>query len=298
MGIDFTERESSVLYGLLAEHTSDIILKTDRDGFVRHASPAIERLGLRLRAMLIWPHILDLVEPDFAAAIASAHASALAGNGIGDWIECAARGDDGERKWFEIQMRSLCDSAGDTYGVLGVMRSIEETRTLEDRLFVAEMTDPLTGLTNRKAFTAMLGHLARARAGGCLALFDLDHFRAFNLRNGQAAGDRMLVAFSDFLRNVTRSSDILSRVGGESFGVLMPDTPIARAERECRRIVDTLADLGRSKKAEQFPVTASAGLVPIGASLDTTLTGAELAVFFAKARGRNCLECGPLHRAA
>ena len=104
------------------------------------------------------------------------------------------------------------------------MRCIEERRSFESRLFAATMTDTLTGLTNRRAFVAMLRHLVAHGARGSVAMFDIDHFRALNLRHGQSAGDEVLAGFAQLLRTLTRPDDIISRVGGESFAVLMPDT--------------------------------------------------------------------------
>ncbi len=290
MGIEFTARESSILYGLLAESTTDIILKTDREGFIRHASPAIAQLGITLPDMLIWPHLLDLVGPAFASAIRSAHEEAVNGRKIGEWIEFKALPGNGRGRWFAIQMRSLTDDNGRNYGVLSVMRNIEETRTLEEKLFAAELTDPLTGLTNRKAFISMLQHLVDRQATGSLALFDIDYFRAINMRYGQSAGDEILVAFAQFLKNLTRSDDIISRIGGESFGILLPDAPPDKAEAVCQRIISTLSELGHCVGPDQLSVTASAGIARIGRTLDASIKAAELAVFCAKAKGRGGLE--------
>lgn len=290
MGIEFTPQESSILYGLLAESTSDIIIKTDREGFIRHASPAIEQLGIKLPDLLVWPHILDLVGEPFAPLVGSAHEEAILGRKVGEWIEFSAITQDHRERWFALQIRSLSDDRGRIYGALSVMRCIEETRTLEEKLFAAELTDPLTGLTNRQAFMAMLQHLVDRQEGGSLALFDIDYFRAINMRHGQLAGDRILTAFADFLRNMTRSDDIISRIGGESFGILLPVARPDHAETICRRIISTLAELGHPAGPDRLPVTASAGVARIGPTLDATIKAAELAVFFAKARGGNGLE--------
>ena len=289
MGIEFTQQETSVLYGLIAESTTDIILKTDRDGFIRHATQGTERLGLLPPDMLIWPHILDLVDPSSASAMRAAHEAAIHGREIGDRIELNAVMLDGGERSFAVQVRSLADDRGRIYGALTVMRCIEEMRDLEKRLFEAEMTDSLTGLTNRRAFTAMLQHLVDDEAGGCMAVFDIDNFRAVNMRYGQSVGDRLLIAFADFLRELTRTQDILSRVGGESFGILFPEADLTEAEELCRAIVETLAELGHVNAPRGLSLTTSAGLARIGHSLDHTIKSAELAVFFAKARGRNCL---------
>ena len=290
MGINFTLQESSALYRLLADATSDIILKTDCEGFIVHASPGIERLGVVLPNLLIGPHLLDLVHPSRADAVRAAHEAAIEGAGD-DWVEFPAVTKEGREQWFEIQLRRLVNGRGEVYGALGIMRSIEERRAFEERLFAAAMTDPLTGVTNRQAFVAMLRHLVDERAGGCLALFDIDHFKAINLKHGHSAGDEVLVAFAEFLRAMIGPQDIISRVGGESLGVLLPLVTLGEAEAICRPVIGTLAEMSRAGGVGGgFPVTASAGLAPIAGSVDSTIKRAEMALFFAKSNGRNRLE--------
>jgi diguanylate cyclase (GGDEF)-like protein/PAS domain S-box-containing protein len=290
MGVEFTLHERSALYGLLAENSSDIIFKSDGRGFIINASPAIEQLGFRIPAMLIGPHIRDLVPPQFAGAIEAAHRAAIAGRGDGRWIEFPAASEDRDRHWFEIQMRGLQDAVGEPYGVLCIMRSISERKSLEERLFAAEMTDPLTRLTNRVAFISMLDYMILGETAGCLALFDLDHFMTLNMRYGQTAGDRMLCAFADLLRSLARREDIISRIGNERFGLLLPGLSQEAATEVCQPIVEALEGLGRLSLADDFSVTTSAGLAPIVRSLDRTIKAAEIALFLAKAKGRSRVE--------
>lgn len=289
MRLKFTLKESSALYRLLAEHTTDIILKTDPDGFIVHATPAIEQLGIRLPNLLIWPHLLDLVHPSCRTTVGNEHDATLTGQETGTWIEFLALLPDGRQRWFELQMRCLRDDQGQIYGALSIMRSIEERRSYEEKLFAAAMTDPLTGLTNRRAFVAMLEHLVTAQVGGCLAIFDIDHFKAINMQYGQSVGDGVLVAFADFMRTLVRSDDVISRIGGESLGVLMLKASPDQAETTCQRIVTALAEIGRGG-GYGFPLTASAGVARIHGSVDDTIRRAELALFLAKAKGRNRLE--------
>jgi len=290
MDMHFTEQESSVLYGLLAETTQDIILKTDREGFIVHASPAIGDLGLLLPEMLIGPRLADLAASSHAEAIRAAHEAAMAGMPREGWIEFPAIAAEHAERWFSLRMRCLTDVAGAVYGVLCVMRNIDERRRLEDRLFAAAMTDPLTGLTNRRAFVAMLQHMVDTGIDGCLALFDIDYFRAINMQHGQAVGDEVLLAMTDLLRAMMRSRDIISRIGGESFAVLLPGTTLEEAQAICQPVITTLSELSRTEGFRNPPITASAGLARIGTSLDGALKKAEQALFFAKATGRDRLE--------
>ena len=290
MGVEFTLLERSALYGLLADNSTDIILKTDCRGFVLDASPAIERLGLTLPAMLIGPHLRDLVHPACSDQIEAEHRAAIAGHGSGRWMEFPAVPTGGGQQWFEIQIRCLADGRGRTYGALAVMRCIAARKSLEERLFAAEFTDPLTRLTNRIAFVSMLDHLVARPGGGSLALFDIDHFMTLNMRYGQGTGDDLLCAFARMLRAMTRGEDIISRIDGERFGVLMPWLVPAEAAALCQPIVETLAEVGGVALGGQFPVTTSVGVAAIGQSTDSTVRHAEIALFLAKAKGRSRVE--------
>ena len=290
MGVHFTPGEGRALYGLLADTADDIVLKTDRRGFIVHATPAIERLGFALPRMLFGPHLTDLAQPDHAERLRAAFAAAVAGDRSVRKVEFAARMADQREAWFEIALRPLADGKNAPYGALGVMRSTDERRTLEEELFAAAMTDPLTGLTNRQAFLAMLDCLAGRETAGCLALFSIDHFKAVNLRYGQSTGDSLLVAFADFLRAALRGGDTISRIGNQRFATILPNTSVDRAAQVCNRALEALSALAGQAGVDGLPVTASVGLAPVADSVDSSLSHAELALFFARAKGRNRLE--------
>jgi diguanylate cyclase (GGDEF)-like protein/PAS domain S-box-containing protein len=293
MGVQFTSQESSALFHLLEETTTDIILKTDRNGFILQASSAIERLGLwpaRCVDALVQPHILDLVDADHADAIRAGHEAAIAGRADDRWIEFAAITNTMMSRWFEIRIRALTDESGAIYGAVSLMRSIEERRSFEDKLFAAELTDPLTGLTNRKAFLSMLQHMVDEGMDGCLAIFDIDRFRSINMRYGHSFGDEVLVVFADLLLTMMRSSDIISRIGGGSIAVLLPGATPERAHAICARVLDDLGEIRQVTSSGSFALSASAGIAGIGGSPDNTIKRAELALFFAKSRGSNRLE--------
>lgn len=288
--MNLTLQESAAIYGLLAESTTDIVFKTDRDGSILHASPSIARFDFAIPNPLIGRHIADLVHPSRAARVASQHDDAIAGRHDNAWIEVPVRTHDDQERWFEIQMRGLPDDDGEIYGAVAIMRSVEERHTFEKRLFAATMTDPLTGLTNRPAFIAMLQHMVNKQVGGCLAMFSIDHFKAINLRHGQAAGDEVLVVVADLVRTSMRAQDTISRIDGESIGVLLPQASPDQAEAICQRIIATLSEIGRAHGPDSFSITVSAGVSRIAGSLDDTMKRAELALATAKAKGRNRLE--------
>lgn len=279
---NFSPGECSALYELVADSPTDLVLKTDARGHIVHATPASARLGLAFAGDPVGRHLLELLHPSCAEIVLAEHGAALRGAATPSWIEVLAIAQDGAQRWLEMKLGPL--PAGE--GALGLLRSIEDRRSLEDRLFVAAMTDPLTRLTNRDAFGRMLAHLVERREPGHLALFDLDHFRSINLRHGHSGGDRVLVACADLMRALLRPDDIISRTGGGSFGVLLPDADEGRARAACERVIRALCDLAGGLP-RGLRLTASAGLARIAGSADAAMRNAELALLAAKSRGRS-----------
>lgn len=290
MGIEFTPHEGLALYHLLVGHGADVIVTTDGRGFIRRASPNAAQVGFPAAEELAGRHLADLVQPSHAAAVETAHTVVVGGRQETAWVEFPARRPGGGKPWFEMLMRSLSDDQGETCGALCVLRSIEEKHVLEDELFAAVMTDPLTGLTNRQAFVMMLQHLLDKRIGGCLAIFSIDYFKSMNMQYGQAFGDEVLVVFAGLLRNLMRADDTISRIGGETIGVLLPAASPDQAQAVCQRVIATLSEIRRAAGAGGIPITASVGVSRIETSLDDTIRRAELALFLARAKGRDRLE--------
>jgi diguanylate cyclase (GGDEF)-like protein/PAS domain S-box-containing protein len=277
--------ECSALYRLVAASPTDLVVKTDRRGRIVHATPASASLGLAFAGDPVGRHLLELIHESYADIVLAEHCLALAGSRGSGWIELLAVTQDGGQQWMELKLGGV--PGGD--GVLGIMRSIEDRRALENRLFVAAMTDGLTGLTNRSAFTRMLAHLVETGAPGHLALFDLDHFRTINLRHGHSGGDRVLVAFARLLRTLLRADDILSRIDGGTFGVLLPEASQREANAACGRVIEAMGEMGATAVGgHRF--SASAGVAPFVRSADRTLREAELALLAAKAHGRARVE--------
>ena len=298
MEMTFTPQDGSVLYGLLADSTSDIILKIGCDGSILHASPGVTQLGVSFSSALNSLNIANLVHTRYEERVRSEYEDVISGCRGGGWFEVLAVSSDGSERWFDMKFRTLRDSADSVLGALGIMRNTDERRLLEHKLFAAEMTDPLTGLTNRKAFVTMLQHLVDEGTGGCLALFDIDYFQSINMQHGQSVGDRVLIVFADLLRSMMGENDIISRIDGECLGVLLPAADQSEARELCHRIVTTLSGLRSEIGIGNFAITASAGLSRIDQSVDDTMRRAELALFLAKAKGRNRLEMENTSRAA
>ncbi len=170
--------------------------------------------------------------------------------------------------------------------------------TVEQRLNLA-MTDPLTGLYNRRYAGSYLNRLeAQSRETGrgfALMLLDLDKFKRINDRYGHFTGDEVLVDVSNRLRASIRDVDLLARFGGEEFLIAMPDTDhdaaLIMAERLRRVIGET--PIQSASVATEIPVTLSIGVAvaaPSGSELgdiQALLQSADRALYASKAEGRN-----------
>lgn len=158
-------------------------------------------------------------------------------------------------------------------------------------------TDALTALANRRAFDAALAqawHSAHA-AGRQLALLliDIDHFKQFNDRHGHPAGDRCLQQVAAGLVNAVRDGDLVARLGGEEFGVLLTDCSFAQAQQAAERLrqaVERLA-LPHGGQPAQPWVTVSLGLALAtpqpGTEPASLVDRADIALYQAKRDGRN-----------
>jgi two-component system, cell cycle response regulator len=159
------------------------------------------------------------------------------------------------------------------------------------RLSDAAVTDPLTGLMNRRGFQDLIEtELERARRSGqplSLIIGDLDHFKALNDRFGHGAGDRALEQLALILDTAKRRIDTAARIGGEEFAVVLPDSDqhaaYILAERMRREVRETFV-------YEPYELTMSLGLAtfPIhGSSVESLVAQADEALYAAKALGRD-----------
>ena len=172
-----------------------------------------------------------------------------------------------------------------------VAKRMEEMATL----------DGLTGCVNRSTTDTLLAHsLERGRREGspvAFALLDLDHFKQINDRYGHVAGDNALRAFAAEVRSRLRSSDVLGRMGGEEFGLVLPATDAPGAARLLEQVRAAVEALEIScPNGERFQMTVSAGVVV--AASDSGLTDnrlymlADRALYRAKDLGRNRVQMG------
>lgn len=154
--------------------------------------------------------------------------------------------------------------------------------------------DPLTNLPNRRALQRYLNReIKLATRHGLplsLVLIDLDHFKQFNDTHGHAAGDRLLVAAAETLRQLSRSTDCVARYGGEEFVVVLPHTDRPGARAFAEKLLEGIRSLSDTPVSRQAPLSASLGTATWPQDVreaQRILAAADAAMYEAKAQGRN-----------
>jgi diguanylate cyclase (GGDEF)-like protein len=163
------------------------------------------------------------------------------------------------------------------------MHQLSVSRAEFERL---SRTDMLSGLLNRRAFTEALDRLADP---ACLAIFDVDRFKAINDRFGHAFGDAVIVAVSAELAAAFSGKSSVARLGGEEFGVMvvasLKEERVAQIRSACLR----LAERAIAVDGVTVNITVSAGIAELGEgrSKEAVYSAADKALYLAKALGRN-----------
>jgi diguanylate cyclase (GGDEF)-like protein len=168
------------------------------------------------------------------------------------------------------------------------------TERLERKRLAAATLDSLTGVTNRAAFFENAERILRRVRGTpvSIILFDLDGFKNINDAYGHAAGDRVLRTFCDVARDKMRSLDLIGRIGGEEFCVLLADARAEEAYVIGERIRRTLETTPIFLRQLIVRATVSAGIATttVPTTLEALLEAADRALYLAKSKGRNRIE--------
>lgn len=202
---------------------------------------------------------------------------------------------DGKEKWGRCLSKPVPVNENEII-YNGVIIDISIQKKMEEDLRILATTDALTGAFNRRHFLHMAEvELTRASRYGSpmsVLMVDLDHFKTVNDTYGHAGGDAVLRHFVDIVGNHLRNTDVLGRIGGEEFAVLMPETLGAGAQVLAERIRRDLEKAKIEWGEHTICVTASFGVASLGDDDETILdlmARADRGLYTAKGNGRNCV---------
>ena len=198
----------------------------------------------------------------------------------------------GHYVWVLLTVSLVRDQAGNALYAITQVQDISERKELAGRLEYQVDHDILTGLFNRRYLEQQLAHetarAARYGAPGALLVIDLDHFKDVNHTFGHVAGDDVLKGIASVLKSRLRETDLVARIGGDEFALLLPEADADRAQIVADELVKCLDRTMVVAVDRSTHITASIG-VALFDHLNATelLAYADLAMYGAKKAGRN-----------
>ena len=217
---------------------------------------------------------------------------------INQVVELIAQRKDGTT--FPVDLSVVAFVLNEQHYAHGLLRDATERKKAEERLRYLATTDELTKINNRRHFMeqaeAELKRHKRYRSELSLILFDIDHFKQINDTYGHDTGDMVLKKLTDTTLGVLREQDIFGRFGGEEFTIALPQTNLEGACQLAERIRQLIECTPFPITSERYlNVTVSLGVTtfaPDDNNLDTIIKRADIALYQAKAAGRNLVKLG------
>lgn len=202
---------------------------------------------------------------------------------------------DGRIIWILLTGSATHDSRNEVLYFVVQIQDINEQKALQEKLKTQAFQDYLTGLPNRRHFMEQAAiELARvARYGGALSLLmvDIDNFKKVNDTYGHQTGDRVLQKLGEVSKAILRDVDLIGRIGGEEFAILLPETDGEKAREAAERLRVAIAHESLIlEMGVPLQFTVSIGVATIAdhaINLDTFLARADTALYRAKTTGRN-----------
>lgn len=229
-------RKSEELFRLLAENARDIIYRISlRPRKVDYISPSIQSItGYTPEEHYNDPWlILSIIHPDDRSILMKPAAMLNEDPIIIRWIS-----REGKVIWTEQKNRIIYDALGQPVALEGISRDITERVLLEENLRHTSLHDALTSLYNRAYFEEEMRRIQNSRTQGGVAIIacDVDGLKLVNDVMGHEEGDRIIKAAAEVLENSFRYSDVVARVGGDEFAVLVHPATKALAQELCDRV--------------------------------------------------------------
>jgi diguanylate cyclase (GGDEF)-like protein/PAS domain S-box-containing protein len=255
----------------------------------------------------------DFIHPDdrqgYLATIRQLHASPQPTE-----TEYRMRSQDGKYHWFLEKILPRIDSNNVFLGLIASATDITSIKQAElllsrtnleleqevarrtEQLEQLMLTDPLTGVGNRRHLTKRLEEetirAQRYKRTFCAMFIDLDHFKRINDLYGHAAGDAVIIGVAERLKACLRDCDMLGRFGGEEFVVLLPETGIDDAVQVAKRMLSDVAHMQLDNIPETITVSAGLSEWKTEETGEALLKRSDQALYRAKEAGRNCYRVG------
>ena len=288
-------RESEKRFRAIVENATDIIYSLSMEGIITYISPNWRQNPDDLINDLVGYPITKYMHPADQPAWREFFKRCKDTGEKQSNIEYRVRHKDGGWHWHTSSLSLMWDLDSATGSLIGIDRDINDRKLLEEELRLQATTDGLTGIFNRRHFLMRAEEeLQRMRryGGSCaLLMVDIDHFKEVNDNFGHDSGDVVLKLVANLCREAMRATDILGRVGGEEFAILLLEASVQEAVRVANRLRQSIQDtVFRTDNQHLIRLQASIGLAEHFTtieSLNELMVRADKALYRAKNEGRN-----------
>lgn len=280
-------------YKTVVENTPDVIVRFDRQYRHIYVNPIVEKeFGLSPAELLGKTH-RELGQPPERADESEKIIRQIFETGQATVFEVTEPTPTGDKYFLSHGVPEFAED-GSVKSALFVHRNITERKHLQEKLRQQATTDELTGILNRRQFLesahSELKRAIRLKHPLTIVMLDIDHFKHINDAYGHAAGDQMLIAFTQICQQNIREVEIFARIGGDEFAMLLPETNSRQAFEAMDRCRLSLATIPIDLTGKPITITVSAGIASLSneqESLDSLLVHADQALYQAKKAGRN-----------
>jgi diguanylate cyclase (GGDEF)-like protein/PAS domain S-box-containing protein len=284
-------RETVELFRITFESSPVGMALVEADGRIARANDALCELTHHPLRELLTMRLDSILHPESGDNAGKVDRRSVSAENVDQRMVRA----DGSMCWASIRYAQIGQHVEGGPG-LTIVQFVDTTERhqFEDRLAYLANHDSLTGLMNRRSLEASLenhvAHCKRYGPTGAVLILDLDNFKQINDTRGHNVGDQVLVATADLLRRRLRESDLVARMGGDEFVVLLTAGDAAAAAVVAQSIVEEVRAKGATITGDQIAVSASIGVAvfdEVERSPGEMLVNADLAMYDAKELGRN-----------
>ncbi|HWS35119.1 MAG TPA: sensor domain-containing diguanylate cyclase [Actinoplanes sp.] len=279
-------RRSDERFQALFQHAPDLVAVLDDAGRIVFSSPSTTAILGFPSGSLAGHSVFEVVHAEDQPRMRDRLAVLLAATDGVERLQCRVLTAGGEYRWFDFTASNQMHNPA-LNGVVVNARDVSENRAFQERLEHDAQHDPLTGLPNRRRMQDRLSSSLRSDAVAVLFV-DLDGFKPVNDEYGHEVGDTLLRQVSDRLSACIRAEDVLSRVGGDEFVILMPGVFGPEAAAAMRERIRYVLDLPFRVGDHEITIGASVGvhLAPAATDPDEALRSADHAMYEIKHAGR------------